>query len=107
MKQKELAEILNVVQTQIGKYERGESLPPLDKAKVMKDLFGVSWDDFIEVDLAAASRDPLASLVVEEPPGVEYMAMGKLLGKLEEENERYRRIIKRHLPELADDLGLE
>lgn len=42
--QTELAEMTNVSQVMIGKYERGDAIPSIEVAKKIADAFGVSLD---------------------------------------------------------------
>lgn len=45
--QAEVAERLGVLRTTYGEYERGKILPPMDKIKVLADLYNVSVDYLI------------------------------------------------------------
>ena len=45
--QAEIAELLGVLRTTYGEYERGKILPPMDKIKVLADLYHVSVDYLI------------------------------------------------------------
>lgn len=47
MSQEELAEKLNVSRQTLSKYETGESLPDIEKCKVLAEVFGVSMDDLV------------------------------------------------------------
>ena len=48
--QEELAEMIGVSRQTLSKYETGESLPDIDKCKLLADAFGVSIDDLISYD---------------------------------------------------------
>jgi len=48
----QLGELLGVAGSQVGKYERGESEPPLLKCVKMAEYFGISMDDFLFMDLS-------------------------------------------------------
>jgi len=45
--QEELAAKIGVSRQTVSKYETGESLPDIEKSKLMADIFGVSVDDLI------------------------------------------------------------
>ena len=45
MTQEELAEKINVSRQSIAKWESGDSVPDLEKCKLLSELFGVSLDD--------------------------------------------------------------
>jgi len=48
----QFGKILEIAGNQVGKYERGESEPPLSKCMKMAEYFGVSMDDFLFTDLS-------------------------------------------------------
>lgn len=48
--QEELAEKIGVSRQTLSKYETGESLPDIEKCKLMADVFGVTVDDLISFD---------------------------------------------------------
>lgn len=50
--QEELAEKIGVSRQTISKYETGESLPDIEKCKLMADAFGVTMDDLISYNRA-------------------------------------------------------
>ncbi|MCR5624454.1 MAG: helix-turn-helix domain-containing protein [Lachnospiraceae bacterium] len=50
MSQEELAEIIGVSRQTLSKYETGESLPDIEKCKLIADAFSVSIDDLINYD---------------------------------------------------------
>ena len=45
--QEELAEMIGVSRQTLSKYETGESLPDIEKCKLLADVFSVSVDDLI------------------------------------------------------------
>lgn len=45
--QEELAERMGISRQTLSKYETGESLPDIEKCKLLADVFGVSIDDLI------------------------------------------------------------
>lgn len=47
MSQEELAEQIGVSRQTLSKYETGESLPDIEKCRVLAELFGVTIDDLI------------------------------------------------------------
>lgn len=47
LSQEELAERIGVSRQTLSKYETGESLPDIDKCKLLADVFSVSIDDLI------------------------------------------------------------
>lgn len=52
MSQEELAERVGVSRQTLSKYETGESVPDIDKAMAIADVFGVSLDDLVNYNLA-------------------------------------------------------
>lgn len=48
--QEELAEKLNVSRQTISKWETGESLPNIEKTKILAELFNVSIDDLVNFE---------------------------------------------------------
>lgn len=48
--QEELAELIGVSRQTLSKYETGESLPDIEKCKLLADVFQVSIDDLISFD---------------------------------------------------------
>ncbi len=50
MSQEELAEKIGVSRQTLSKYETGESLPDIEKCRVIADTFSVSIDDLISYD---------------------------------------------------------
>lgn len=45
--QEELAEMIGVSRQTLSKYETGESLPDIEKCKLLADIFSVTMDDLI------------------------------------------------------------
>ena len=50
MSQEELADIIGVSRQTLSKYETGESLPDIEKCKLIADAFGVSIDDLLNYE---------------------------------------------------------
>lgn len=48
--QEELAEMIGVTRQTLSKYETGESLPDIEKCKLLADVFSVTVDDLISYD---------------------------------------------------------
>ncbi len=48
--QEELAEMIGVSRQTLSKYETGESLPDIEKSKLLADVFSVSIDDLISYE---------------------------------------------------------
>ena len=48
--QEELAEKIGVSRQTLSKYETGESLPDIEKCKLLADVFSVTIDDFINYE---------------------------------------------------------
>lgn len=48
--QDELAEKIGVTRQTLSKYETGESLPDIERCKILADAFGVTIDDLINYD---------------------------------------------------------
>ena len=53
--QEELAEKLNVSRQTISKWETGESLPDIEKTKLLAELFNVSIDDLVNFEKTSPS----------------------------------------------------
>ena len=66
MSQEELAEKIGISRQTLSKYETGESLPDIEKCRMLADVFGVSIDDLISY-----SRDNSMGLNV--PPKGKYI----------------------------------
>ena len=50
MSQEELADLIGVSRQTLSKYETGESLPDIEKCKLIADVFGVTIDDLLNYD---------------------------------------------------------
>lgn len=50
LSQDELAEKIGVSRQTLSKYETGESLPDIEKCRLLADIFGVSMDDLTNYD---------------------------------------------------------
>lgn len=50
MSQEELAEKVNVSRQTLSKWETGESLPDIEKCKLLADIFGVTLDDLVNYE---------------------------------------------------------
>ena len=50
LSQEELADKIGVSRQTLSKYETGESLPDIEKCKLIADTFGVSIDDLLNYD---------------------------------------------------------
>ena len=50
LSQEELAEQLGISRQTLSKYETGESLPDIEKCKMLADIFGVSMDDLVNFE---------------------------------------------------------
>lgn len=48
MSQEELAELIGISRQTLSKYETGESLPDIEKCKIIADVFGVLLDDLVK-----------------------------------------------------------
>ncbi len=48
--QEELAELIGVSRQTLSKYETGESLPDIEKCKLLADVFGVTVDDLVNYE---------------------------------------------------------
>lgn len=61
--QEELADRIGVSRQTLSKYETGESLPDIEKCKLLADVFGVTMDDLISYN-----RDEQENLGLGVPP---------------------------------------
>ena len=48
MSQEELSELIGISRQTLSKYETGESLPDIEKCKMIADVFGVLLDDLVK-----------------------------------------------------------
>ena len=60
MSQEELADMVGVSRQTLSKYETGESLPDIEKCKLIADAFGVSIDDLLNYDSKSSESLGLA-----------------------------------------------
>ena len=60
MSQEELADKIGVSRQTLSKYETGESLPDIEKCKLIADAFGVSIDDLLNYDSKSSESLGLA-----------------------------------------------
>lgn len=60
MSQEELADKIGVSRQTLSKYETGESLPDIEKCKLIADVFGVSIDDLLNYDSKSSESLGLA-----------------------------------------------
>ncbi len=56
LSQDELAEKIGVSRQTLSKYETGESLPDIEKCRLLADIFGVSMDDLTNYDKEDANN---------------------------------------------------
>lgn len=47
LSQEKVAQVLEVSKNAVGKWERGESMPPIDKSVILAELSGVSLDSML------------------------------------------------------------
>ena len=60
LSQEELADKIGVSRQTLSKYETGESLPDIEKCKLIADAFGVSIDDLLNYDSKSSESLGLA-----------------------------------------------
>ncbi len=63
LSQEELAEKIGVSRQTLSKYETGESLPDIEKSRILAEVFGVSLDDLISYE-----KNDSESMGMEIPP---------------------------------------
>jgi AbrB family looped-hinge helix DNA binding protein len=61
MTQEDIAEAVGVSRQAVAKWERGETIPDIEKCRILAELFGVSLDDL-------ANFEPEENLGVDVPP---------------------------------------
>ena len=61
--QDESADKIGVTRQTLSKYETGESLPDIERCKLLADIFGVTMDDFVNYD-----KDDRDNLGLGVPP---------------------------------------
>ena len=60
LSQEELADMIGASRQTLSKYETGESLPDIEKCKLIADAFGVSIDDLLNYDSKSSESLGLA-----------------------------------------------
>ncbi len=105
LNQSDLADRFGITNTQIGAYELGKSLPPLDKVFALAEFFEVEVGALLTEDLAAPARSG-GGAAASKMSDAESASLEKLVLQLERQVQQYERIIKKRLPELAEELGL-
>lgn len=60
--QEELADRISVSRQTLSKYETGESLPDIEKCKLLADVFGVTIDDLISYNKDEQENAPVNDL---------------------------------------------
>lgn len=68
LSQEELADRIGVSRQTLSKYETGDSLPDIEKCKLLADVFGVTIDDLISYN-----KDEQESLSLGVPPKGKYI----------------------------------
>ena len=53
MTQEDVAEKVGVTRQAVAKWESGETLPDLDKCRILAEMFGVSLDDLANYEVTA------------------------------------------------------
>lgn len=104
--QGELAEMIEKVPTTISDYEKGKTVPPLDIALQLGDIFGVSLDDLVKRDLASEGLDLSGKALhggSTASPQSQELAIRLLALKLKD----MAREIKEKDEELYEKIGLE
>ena len=66
--QDELADRIGITRQTMSKYETGESLPDIEKCKLLADIFGTTVDDLINYDAADSGN-----LGLNVPPKGKYV----------------------------------
>ena len=66
--QDELADRIGITRQTMSKYETGESLPDIEKCKLLADIFGTTVDDLINYDAADSGN-----LGLNGPPKGKYV----------------------------------
>ncbi len=61
MTQEDIAEAVGVSRQAVAKWERGETIPDIEKCRILAELFGVSLDDL-------ANFEPEENLGIDIPP---------------------------------------
>ena len=107
MTQGEIAEKIDKTITTVGDYERGKSIPPLDIANKLCEIFQVNLDDLVNKDLSKEGTgrpEEEAPRSGKKPTSVDEELFRQLLVlKLEEVSNR----LKETNPELYEELRLD
>ena len=100
--QNELAAKIGKVPVTVSDYEKGKTVPPIEIALKLCDIFQVSLDDLVNTDLKKAGFPSKAQKGASPEPGLELLNR-LLLQKLEEAGEA----LKKSNPEAYRRLKLE
>ena len=105
--QSHVAEKIDKTITTVGDYEKGRSMPPLDVAQKLCEIFQVTLDDLVNKDLSKEGTgrpEEEAPRSGKKPTSVDEELFRQLLVlKLEEVSER----LKESDPELYEELRLD
>ena len=107
--QKELADLVGVTQSRVAQWSKGSSLPPLNMAARIADLFNTTVSEMIgEVDADAyenSTRYHISDEVWDRKPAIdkeELEAMELLHGRSIIDDEKYYGYIAQKLKEIAE-----
>lgn len=107
--QEQLGEKIGIKKGTISAYEKGKALPPLDKCKILAELFDVNLDDLVNKDLTQSDNTEYEQLSAEferrlaalerkintTPTPEDLATLDELV-----------RVLKDKYPEVAGELGL-
>ncbi len=103
LKQKDLAEILNVSVAVAGTYINGRSFPKYDSLLLLSDYFGVTCDDLLRVDLSKGETQKNTKITQNNNNGGHNIAgnhiaiadeqINKLLAIIEEKDKQINKLI--------------
>jgi len=113
--QEDLSKVLDKTKATISDYEKGKSTPPLEVALQLCDIFNVDLNSLVNRDLEKEA--PTGSKAPSSPP-IDYRAQYEVLKKQVRTLERVNhlqeqrladleRMIRKHAPGLAREIGLE
>lgn len=101
LKQSDLGEQIGKTKEVISAYERGINTPPLEVLIELCRVFEVNLDELVFANL---EKEGLPQTINPEPKDETLVQMNQLMAQRIKELERE---IRRHNPELAEELGIE
>lgn len=101
LNQTQLGERVGKTKEVISTYERGKIQPPIDVVLALSKVFNITMEDLLVRNI---EKEGLPQTIKPEPKDETLVQMNQLMAQRIKELERE---IRRHNPELAEELGIE